>query len=699
MMRTSDTNGLFTLKVDNLWVTYQAERGKVQAVRDVSFALSPGETLAFIGESGCGKTTLGLSLIRLLPATARVQEGHILFRRGTEIVDILSLDDRELRAYRWRDCAMIFQGAQNAFNPVLRIWDQVLDTARAHGVSDRRFIRQRITELFELVQLEPDRVLRAYPHQLSGGMRQRVLIALGLLLHPPLVILDEPTTALDILTQRSVIDVLRDLKKRLDFSLILISHDLSLAAELADRVATMYAGALVELGSVWDIYKRPYHPYTAGLIRAVPTIRGERKELISIPGSPPDLIALPSGCAFHPRCPYASERCRKEQPPLQVVEAGRQVACWHWEEVAEDNGIRMKMDSAQPGTTFAIPAPREHSLSAQAPINGQDVILELKRVERTFKVGRRMVRVLDDVSLQVHEGEVLCLVGESGCGKTTTGKIAAGLLPPTSGEIRFRGHNVWNSDKETFRTYRRAVQIIHQDPYASLNPTQRVSTILTAPLLRHGVARNRREAKDLAMELLRTVDLTPPEDFYNKYPHQLSGGQRQRVSVARALTVHPEFLVADEAVSMLDVSIRVSLLQLLERLRRDLGVAYLFITHDLAVAKYFAWEGRIAVMYLGRVVESGPTPQIIHNPQHPYTQALLSALPEADPEATRSKERIQLRSLDVPSLLNVPTGCAFHPRCPLYEAGVCDKEVPHLVDVGDGVQVACHVVARERGIA
>ncbi len=325
-------------------------------------------------------------------------------------------------------------------------------------------------------------------------------------------------------------------------------------------------------------------------------------------------------------------------------------------------------------------------------------LLELYRVDRTFKVGRRVVQVLDDVSFTVREGDVLCLVGESGCGKTTTGKIAAGLLPPSDGEVRYRGQNVWAMPKEAFREYRRAVQIIHQDPYASLNPTQRVSTILTAPLLRHKLARNRREAQEQALELLRVVDLTPPEDFLNKYPHQLSGGQRQRVSVARALTVRPKFLVADEAVSMLDVSIRVSLLQMLERLRREMHVAFLFITHDLAVAKYFAWEGRIAVMYLGRIVEIGPTPEIVHRPRHPYTQALLSALPEADPRATRTKQRIQLRSLDVPSLLNVPSGCAFHPRCPLYRPGVCDTQVPRLTEVATGVQVACHVVAEEAGV-
>ena len=322
-------------------VTYLAERGKVQAVRGVSFTLREGETLAFIGESGCGKTTLGLSLIRLLPATAAVEKGKILYRRGVEVVDVLDLNDAELRKFRWRDCAMIFQGAQNAFNPVLSIWSQVLDTARAHGISNKKEIRKRMEELFSLVQLEPERVLKAYPHQLSGGMRQRVLIALGLLLHPPLVILDEPTTALDILTQRSVIDVLRDIKARMNFSLILISHDLSLAAELADRVATMYAGQLVEKASVWDAYYSPYHPYTAGLIHAVPTLTGEREDLISIPGSPPDLIDPPTGCSFHPRCPYATAKCRLETPPL--IEAGPEhmVACWHWEEVAQDQGQRM----------------------------------------------------------------------------------------------------------------------------------------------------------------------------------------------------------------------------------------------------------------------------------------------------------------------------------------------------------------------
>jgi peptide/nickel transport system ATP-binding protein len=327
-----------TLTVEDLWVTYAARRGTVKAVRGVSFSIRRGETLAFIGESGCGKTTLGLSLIRLLPMTAVVERGQVLYCRNRLTSDVLALDDRALREFRWRECAMIFQSALNAFNPVLRVWDQVLDTARAHGENNARAVRQRMLELFRLVQLDPERVMHSYPHELSGGMRQRVLLALGLLLDPPLIILDEPTTALDILTQRSVIDVLRRLREELDFSLILISHDLSLAAELADRVGTMYAGALVEVASVWDTYYRPYHPYTIGLIRAVPTITGERRELASIPGSPPDLIDLPPGCPFHPRCPYAMARCYAEEPGLESVASEHQVACWNWQAVIADQG-------------------------------------------------------------------------------------------------------------------------------------------------------------------------------------------------------------------------------------------------------------------------------------------------------------------------------------------------------------------------
>jgi oligopeptide/dipeptide ABC transporter ATP-binding protein len=328
-----------------------------------------------------------------------------------------------------------------------------------------------------------------------------------------------------------------------------------------------------------------------------------------------------------------------------------------------------------------------------------EALLSLDHVSQVFRTKQGDVRALDDVSLAIAPGQVVCLVGESGSGKTTTAKIAAGLRRPTAGTVRFRGQDIWHLGKEDFRTYRRAIQYIHQDPYASLNPVQTVFQTLVTPLRHHHLVRGKADTLHRAEELLVKVDLTPPENFLFKYPHQLSGGQRQRVSVARALTLNPRLIAADEATSMLDVSIRVSLLNMLRRLAAELGVAFLFITHDLAIAKYFAWDGHIAVMYLGRIVEYGPTPRVINDPQHPYTRALLGAIPEPDPDLTRQRERVGLRSADIPSLLRIPTGCAFHPRCPLFEEGLCDVIRPDLVTIQDSSQVACHVVARELALA
>jgi peptide/nickel transport system ATP-binding protein len=335
-----------TLSVQNLSIDYKARRGRVQAIRNVSFDLFPGEALALIGESGSGKTTLGLGLVQLLPSAATISQGRITYRRrerasqngravSASVVEVTRLTGRRLRDYRWKECAMVFQSALNALNPVLRICDHFADTARAHGYLQGGALRKRAEHLLTLVRLDPDRVWRAFPHELSGGMRQRVLIALGLLLEPQLLILDEPTTALDILTQRNIMDVLKDLRTRLDFALIFISHDLSLAAELADRVATIYAGKIVELGDVRTIFHAPVHPYTIGLINAVPTLAGSREQLTSIPGSPPDLIDLPTGCKFHPRCPIADLRSRAQEPELAVVGPGHQVACWNWQHARE----------------------------------------------------------------------------------------------------------------------------------------------------------------------------------------------------------------------------------------------------------------------------------------------------------------------------------------------------------------------------
>ncbi len=322
-------------------------------------------------------------------------------------------------------------------------------------------------------------------------------------------------------------------------------------------------------------------------------------------------------------------------------------------------------------------------------------VIRLNKINKVFQTKRGPLPVLSDISFGIAPGEVICLVGESGCGKTTTGKIVVGLIDQTSGEIFYEGRDSRTLKGKDYDAFRRAVQIIHQDPYASLNPARSIFQTLSAPLLRYKLARGRNDLNAKVIELLERVDLTPASDFVDKYPHQLSGGQRQRLSIARALTVEPRFIVADESVSMLDVSIRMSLLGTLTRLKDELGVAFIFITHDLAIARHFAWEGRIAVMYLGRIIEIGPTPQVINDPQHPYTRALLGAIPEADPEVTRTKERMHLRSLDIPSLYNIPAGCAFHPRCPLWEQGLCDTLVPPLYEIKPGQQAACHVMARE----
>ncbi len=530
-------------------------------------------------------------------------------------------------------------------------------------------------ELFRKVRLDPERVFNAYPHELSGGMRQRVLLALALLLHPQIVILDEPTTAVDILTQRTIIDVLLALHDELDFSIIFISHDLSVAAEMADTVATMYAGEIVEIGPVNEMFYRPRHAYTLGLLEAIPRLSVGAEELTSIPGSPPDLIEPPPGCKFHVRCPFATAHLRAG---AAAAGAGGSTI------ISRRAGTRMKCMSRRWNS-------QERTMSQP--------LVELRHVGRTFKQGRVMIPVLHDINLTVAPNEILCLVGESGCGKTTTGKIMAGLLSQSVGTVLYQGRPVEEYRGRERAAYRRAMQIVHQDPFASLNPSHTIGQILSFPLRRHKMVSSRAELRRRIWELLTLVDLTPPGDVVNKFPHQLSGGQRQRVSIARALTVEPKLIVADEAVSMVDVSIRVSLLKMLHDLRDKLNVAIVFITHDLALAKYFAWEGRIAVMYLGRIVEIGPTGDVIGNPAHPYTRALISAIPEADPEITRHKQRMVLRSEDIPSLTEIPPGCAFHPRCPFYVPAVCDTRVPPL-EPAEGFRqtVACIPLTQRDGL-
>jgi oligopeptide/dipeptide ABC transporter ATP-binding protein len=643
----------------------------VRAVRGVTLDLHAGESLALIGESGSGKSTLGLAIVRLLPDTAETAPGVITYRRDDREVDVLKLKPGEMREFRWSECAMVFQAALNAFNPVLKVWAQAFDTAKAHGWHDKAAVRARLVELLEFVQLDPKRVIDAYPHELSGGMRQRVLLALSLLLTPQVLILDEPTTALDIITQRTIIKLLRELKEDQGFTMIFISHDLAIAAELADRVATMYAGPCRRAGVVGrhllpstpSLHARP-DPRSAdgdGRLRAACSRFPVRRRISSI---------CLSGCKFHPRCTFASDRCKQDEPELETVGPDHTSGVLA---LARGRGGAAAQPAAPRGTQLDRRDCRRCGGGLMAPI------IEVRNLTKTvWQEVRRLSPPSMPSRSPLSQAKRSVWWARAAVARARPGAwspVCWRRLPARS----LRGEERSSSlDSAAFRRYRQTVQIIHQDPYASLNPTQTIREIITAPLLRHNKVKNRAPAEARALELLEVVDLTPARDVVAKYPHQLSGGQRQRVAVARALTVDPKFIVADEAVSMVDVSIRVSILTMLARLKKEFDVTFLFITHDLALAKYFAWEGRITVMYLGRIVEDGPTQRLITDPRHPYTQALLSAVPEADPELAQHKRQIELRGAEIPSLLNLPPGCTFHPRCPYFARGQCDAAAPPL---------------------
>jgi len=597
------------LDVRHLTVHYRTRRGPAHAVDDVSFGVARGQVLGLVGESGCGKTTIALALMGLLPESAELSGAIEL--DGTDLAR-LSADD--IRAVRGARVAMIFQGAMNALNPVYPVRDQIVEAILAHEpeLGDHA-ARERVDALYEVVGLptaSPDQ----YPHEYSGGMKQRAVIAMALACNPQLVIADEPTTALDVLVQDRILDQLRRIQRDRDLSLLYVSHDMGVVAEIADIVAVMYAGRIVEMGPTADIFARPVHPYTAALMASSPSLHGPRRQLRSLTGSPPDLVAPPSGCRFHPRCPLADERCGTETPPLEPQRDGLAAACWH---PLPDQQGRERLVLAS---------------DAPAP-NGAAPLVELQDVEKVYPLGRarffgrrRELTAVRGVSLTIGAGEAFGLVGESGSGKTTVGRMLLRLTAPTAGRIlvRLNGSPVEIGAIDR-RAFRRGVQMIFQDPYESLNPRLTIGRIVAEPLEVLGLAdRHEREAETNAM--LERVGLAPAALYRSRFPHELSGGQRQRVAIARAMIVNPRFVVADEPTSMLDVSVRTGIMDLLAEFKRTAGVSYLYITHDLAVARYLC--DRIAVMHEGRLVELGATDDVLERPQDDYTRALIAAVPD-----------------------------------------------------------------------
>jgi peptide/nickel transport system ATP-binding protein len=684
------------LEVRNLSVTYGTGQESVRAVRGVSFSLDAGETMGMAGESGCGKTTVALSLLRLLPNTAKLT-GEILFKGE----DIIGLGWQKLRAVRWAGASVVFQGAMSALNPVRTIGEQICEPIVLHEKVTQAAARSRAAELLDSVGV-PSARRASYPHELSGGQRQRVMIAMALACQPDLIIADEPTTALDVIVQAQVLELLTGLVRERRISMIVISHDLAVLGETCDRLAIMYAGRVAEVGPSRQVLAAPRHPYTRILARAFPRMGDpdSRMAPAGLPGEPPDLRGDLTGCPFAPRCPEVVADCLTHAIELWPAGEQRQSACI---KVLGDGTPEPDPEPAGPaGEVGLSPAATPGDLTgarADRHVAGDAIAEQPVLAASSLRVvfpprrGRGPARAVDDVNLTIGRGEIVALIGESGCGKSTLARALVGLVKPTGGEVRYGGAPLRHGGR-SLREHRRHVQLVLQDPAAALNPRQNVFDLVAEGPRLHGL---RNGLITRVHDALAKAGLRPPEQFVSRYPHELSGGQQQRVVIAGALALEPSVIVADEPVSSLDASVRGEILKLILDLRDQLSLAALIVSHDLGVAWNIA--DRVAVMYLGRVVETGPVSEVLLRPRHPYTQALLSVLPDADRDGPA-------RPLagEPPDPTRIPAGCRFHPRCPRLAALAAGDEraelcrgapLPVLPAVpGDGTAarlIACHL--------
>jgi peptide/nickel transport system ATP-binding protein len=663
------------LSVEDLHVHFVTSRGVVRAVEGVSYEIRPGEVLAIVGESGCGKSVSSLAVMRLLAKPAgRVVHGRIMF----EGVNLLDLSDEEMRERRGRDISMIFQEPMTSLNPVLPIGLQIKEPLFIHLKMTEEQAQARAVELLKMVGItDPERRLDQYPHQFSGGMRQRVMIAIGLACNPKLIIADEPTTALDVTIQAQILELMKELSRKLNIALIVITHNLGVVARYADRVNVMYAARVVEQGTADQVFLAPRHPYAMGLMRSVPRLDQPRGlKLETIEGLPPNLLDPPKGCRFAARCAFKADICAQD-PPLVEVETGHFSACLRAPELAAGTLKPAPQARIDAGVRIAKDAP------PLLDVQGLKKFFTVTRKGGLFSNTTSQVRAVNDVSFKIAPGETLGLVGESGCGKTTIGRLVLRLENPTEGAIKFKGEDIAAKSLNELRDIRRKIQVIFQDPYSSLNPRMTIGQIIAEPLMVYKIVPNAKAAAERVAELLVQVGLFAY--MAERYPHEMSGGQRQRVGIARALAMEPEFIVCDEPVSALDVSIQGQIINLLETLQHKLNLTYLFIAHDLAVVRHIS--DRVVVMYLGRLMEMADGDALYAEPLHPYTKALLDAAPVPDPSVERARAPRALKG-ETPSPLNPPSGCVFHTRCPLAD-GDCKKIVPEPREVKPGHLVAC----------
>ncbi len=606
------------LSIKNLTTWFETSRGPLRAVDDISFDIAPGEVFALLGESGCGKSLTALSILRLLPGTAR-SRGEILLHGQ----DLLRLPEIKMREVRGGRIAMIFQEPMTSLNPVLSIGTQIGEALKAHQRLKGRSAERRAIELLDAVGIaEPERRVHDYPHQLSGGMKQRVMIAIALAGEPELLIADEPTTALDVTIQAQILELLRKLQKEQGMALLLITHDLGVVSEMADRVAVMYAGEIVELAARAQFFAAPRHPYTQKLFDSVPGRAQRGGSLAVIRGMVPPLTQTFSGCRFAPRCDSAWQTCHDVVPALLATEGGGKVRCHLYD--ANYNATRPVAPAARTAAETAAPGLHARADGVLLKVTDLKVYFPIRKGLFKRKVGD--VRAVDGVSLALRAGQTLALVGESGSGKTTVGKSILRLLPITSGNVHYGEIDLDSLRGKALRAQRGALQIIFQDPHSSMNPRMMIADIIAEGMIAQRVGGDERERLTRIDSLLEQVGLSP--DVKYRYPHEFSGGQRQRICIARALAVNPKIIICDEPTSALDVSVQAQILNLLKRLQDELGLAYLFITHNFAVVEYLAHE--VAVMYQGRIVEHGATEQVLSNPQHDYTRRLLSAVPKIE---------------------------------------------------------------------
>jgi peptide/nickel transport system ATP-binding protein len=672
------------LEIDDLSTHIQLTKSVVQAVGNVSLRIEAGETLGVVGESGCGKSMTGLSIIGLLPPGGAIVNGSIKLD-GRELV---GLPKEDLQHIRGNDIAMIFQDPLTSLDPTKTIGYQVAEPVRLHRDVSNTEAMDRAAEVLGLVGLpRPRERLEDYPHQLSGGLRQRVMIAMALSCEPRLLIADEPTTALDVTIQAQILALLDELKERLGMAMLLITHDMGVIAGHADRINVMYAGRMVENTETGLLFKHMHHPYTQALLASIPRLSQDNTQrLLSIPGIPPDLSDPPTGCRFAARCSRATDKCRTDEPPLTGETADHLFSCWH----PVDGPLALNAEPVRPAAATIAVAEREAEADVDPAANGAP-LLEVRNLVKEFpvtsgailqrKVGS--VKAVSDVSFTVHAGQTFGLVGESGCGKTTIGRLVVALEKPTSGAVSLRGENVSEMGARELRQKRRDLQLMFQDPYSSLDPRMRVGAIIKEPLSIQHIG-SRQQQQDRVHELLAEVGL--PRNAVERYPHEFSGGQRQRIGLARALTLNPGVIVADEPVSALDVSIRAQVLNLMKRLQADHGLTLIVISHDLAVVKYMA--DRIGVMYLGKLVESGSGEDIYQRAAHPYTAGLIATIPVPEPEVARATAKAGIKG-ELPSPINPPSGCRFRTRCPFAQE-LCAEEEPQLRSFGPGHVAACH---------